>query len=148
MKEPRFDYCMDKDPDEMDGDEIRACSHKLLDPVEVDKRFDETNKDVLTIVVREDKSGMFDFMDDRTRYKARGSWIDGEGNRIEEDNAVFEAEFLDNSEEEIGKRVLDLLEEYNKKVVNETILYAREHDIEGSTLDWEDEERTRLEEHL
>lgn len=144
MSRPTFNKCLNEDAENLSPDEIKACTSKLLDPDKVEKRFDDTNKDVLTLVIREDKSGMFDFMGDRTSYKAVGSWKNPEGKRIKEDNTVFQTEFLDNSEEEIGERILNLLDQYNDKVVDESVLYAREHSIEGSTLKWADEGRTKV----
>ena len=116
-----------KDPLQLSSEEIKEELNKLL--FNPPKELNATDKELLTIIIRRDKAGLFDFLKAFTKWKVVGLW-----ESQEEKNLQIDIEFKDNREECIGNRILHLLYAYNKKIVGEEILYARTVPIEEGTL--------------
>jgi hypothetical protein len=97
---------------------------------------DASDRETLTIIIRKDKVGHFyDFLMAFTEWAATGAWKGPEMDTpLVEKNVVLEIEFLDSKDECIGRRIIDLLEAYNKKVVKETVLYSITKPVEEGTL--------------
>jgi len=123
-----------KKPEDLEPDEIKKEVSELLYDKTKWKECGATDRELVSIVVRADKAGHFDFLQAVTEWKAIGKWKpDGE---IEiEPNVAMEVEFMDVPKDEcIGKRLIELLKAYNKKVVREDVLYARTVPVEEGTL--------------
>jgi len=94
------------------------------------ERPERTDPELLTIVIRKDKAGLFDFMKAYTEWDSIGKWEE-----LEEGNVSIEVQFKDTPEEDIGKELMEQLKKYNEKVVGEELLYARTVPVEETTLD-------------
>jgi len=92
--------------------------------------------EIMTITVLQPKSKEFQFLKAHTRFGAVGSWVNKQkGNKFEDEkNAVIQVEFLDTPNEAVGKSLLNLLNDYNKKYVKEESLYVRTQPVEESSL--------------
>jgi len=126
-----FGMCMAEDTEKMKTQEIQDCVRTLLFDEKFQKKYDATDKEKLTLIVREDKSGHFDFLrnESLTEWKSIGSW-----RGLKEKNEQMEVEFKDRKDEKIGQRLMELLNAFNKRVIGEELLYARTTPIEESTL--------------
>ncbi|GAJ05114.1 unnamed protein product [marine sediment metagenome] len=111
-------------------DELNA----LLYAEEIQKACKAEDRELLSIIVPRSKACNFDFLTGKTEWKVRGKWKrPDEGFDIEK-NVQLDVEFKDAADECVGKRVIDLLKAYNKKLVDETLLYARTIPVEEGTL--------------
>jgi hypothetical protein len=86
-------------------------------------------KKLLTIVIRRDKEGKFNFLKSETEWRGVGTW---KKYRHEKD-AIIEVEFKDRGDFKT-KKLLPKLEQYNKVAVGEEKLYARVTPVTASTL--------------
>lgn len=86
-------------------------------------------KKLLTIVIRRDKEGKFNFLKSETEWRGVGTW---KKYRHEKD-AIIEVEFKDRGDFKT-KRLLPKLEQYNKAAIGEEKLYARVTPVTASTL--------------
>ena len=86
-------------------------------------------KKLLTIIVKRDKHGKFDFLKAETEWEGVGTWRKFK----HEKDAVIEVEFKDKDSFKT-KRLMPLLEKYNELVVGEKKLYARVTPVDVSSL--------------
>ena len=90
---------------------------------------EQTDSELLEITVRADKTKYFNFLKGYTRWGVEGRW-----RKLDEKNELLEIQFKDTPKEAVGNELMDLLKEYNRKVVKEKTLYARTISIEESSL--------------
>jgi len=96
--------------------------------------------EMLSIMIRRDKVGDFDFLKAKTEWATVGFWETDKN--PPEPNMQIDVIFWDipkshpqdSCREAVGLRLMELLEEYNKKVVGEKLLYARTQPVEETTL--------------
>ncbi|MBA7506547.1 hypothetical protein ES706_05238 [subsurface metagenome] len=122
------------DPDKMSVQAIQDELNILLFDGKFQTACDATDRELLTIIIARPKAHHFDFLLGKTEWKVRGKWKRPEDNFDIEENVQLDIEFKDSAEESIGKRIIELLKAYNKKVVLEALLYARTIPIEEGTL--------------
>ena len=123
-----------KNPEALEPNEIVKEIRELLYDEKKWKECGATNRELLSIVVKADKAGHFDFLQAVTEWKAVGKWKP-DGEVMIEPNVAMEVEFMDVPKDEcIGERLIELLKAFNKKVVREEILYARTMPVEEGTL--------------
>ncbi|MCK9598326.1 MAG: hypothetical protein M0R06_04755 [Sphaerochaeta sp.] len=117
-------------------DEIKAEVTALLYDEEVGKACNARDRELLSIVVLRSKAHLFDFLEASTIWKVLGRWQDPQqgGKLVDEPNVQIDVQFRDAVDECVGKRLVDLLEEYNKQVVGEQLLYTRTIPIEEGSL--------------
>lgn len=116
----------------MTVDEIQSEINKLLYDDATQRVLGATDREMLTIVILKEKAHFFDFLRGRTYWGVRGAWK--EDGVLMEDNVQLDIEFKDRPDEAVGKRLIELLKEYNRKAVGETVLYARTLPVEEGTL--------------
>lgn len=119
--------------------EKRKLQKEIVDLLYSAKSYNgNTPKDheVLTITVLQKKNPHFQFLKAHTRWGAVGSWVNEEkGHKfMDEKNSIIQVEFLDTHNEALGRRLMQLFDDYNKKYVKEDSLYVRTHPIEESSL--------------
>ena len=90
---------------------------------------EQKDSELLEITVRADKTKYFNFLKGYTRWGVEGRW-----RKLDEKNELLEIQFKDTPKEAVGNELMDLLKEYNRKVVKEKTLYARTISIEESSL--------------
>ncbi|MBU2534487.1 MAG: hypothetical protein KKB37_17240 [Alphaproteobacteria bacterium] len=123
-----------KSPEDLDPNEIKEEIAELLYDKKKRKECGATDRELLSIVVRADKAGHFDFLQAVTEWKVIGKWKP-DGAVMIEPNVSMDVEFMDVPKAEcIGERLIELLKAYNKKVVREDVLYARTIPVEEGTL--------------
>ncbi len=95
------------------------------------KELGATDRELITIVIRQDKTHFFDFLKEHAliNWRTVGIW-----ERQVEPNLQIEVESRDNQQECLGNRLMHLLFAYNKKEVKEQVLYARTTPLEEGTL--------------
>ena len=120
-----------RDPMEMSVQEIKDEIVKILYDADYFKELGATDRELITIVILQDKAHFFDFLKEHalTKWSTVGIW-----EKQVESNLQIEVEFRDNEGECLGNRVMHLLYSYNKKVVKEQVLYARTTPLEEGTL--------------
>ncbi len=120
-----------KDPMRMSVQVIKNEVVKLLYDADYFKELGATDRELITIVIRQDKAHFFDFLKEHamTNWRTVGIW-----EKLVESNLQIEVEFRDNQQECLGNRLMHLLYAYNKKEVKEQILYARTTPLEEGTL--------------
>jgi len=114
--------------------DIQDCINSLLFDERAQMELGATDRELLTIVVVESKAQHFNFLQGYTSWKTIGSWLGPGGKVAREHNVQIDIEFKDSPDEKVGKRLIDLLREYNKQVVKEQLLYARTAPLEEGTL--------------
>jgi len=134
MSEIKCGCISPKNPEALEPNEIVKEIRELLYDEKKWKECGATNRELLSIVVKADKAGHFDFLQAVTEWKAVGKWKP-DGEVMIEPNVAMEVEFMDVPKDEcIGERLIELLKAFNKKVVREEILYARTMPVEEGTL--------------
>ena len=118
-----------KDPKDMSPEEIKKEMVELLFSEEFRKKIGARDRELLTIVILQEKAHYFDFLKGYTSWKTVGKW-----EKLVEHNLQIDIEFFDTEDEAVGNRLMDLLYEYNNKVVKEDMLYARTAPLEEGTL--------------
>lgn len=93
----------------------------------------KVDKKILTIVVDRKKDDRFDFLRAKTEWFAKGEWR-GAKKLYTDNNIIFEVEFKDDRYGRTSKKLMKLLDNYNRKKIKEEKLYARVTDIERSSL--------------
>lgn len=132
--------CMRTPATLLKDDELKSCMNTLLYDVRARRYLGAKERESLNIVVKREKADNFNFLEGFTRWSAIGSWreIDEKGNVVkefpEEENYYIEIEFKDTKDRRIGKKLLELLGEFNKRVVREDLLYATIKPIIEGTL--------------
>ena len=122
------------EPERMPVQAIQDELNALIYDEEVRKACDAEDRELLSIIIVQPKAHHFDFLTGKTEWKVRGKWKrPDEGFDIEK-NVQLDVEFKDAADECVGKRIIELLKAYNKKVVSEELLYARTMPIEEGTL--------------
>ena len=105
----------------MSESELKGCINQLL----FRPTKNQTDKELLSLVVLRDKKDKFDFLEGYTKWNAIGTWreVNEKGNVLKEypkeKNIQLEVEFRDTPDESVGNRLMDLFKEFNKKVVKE-----------------------------
>jgi hypothetical protein len=132
--------CMRTPATLLTDDEIKKCMNTLLYDVRARKLLGAKERESLNIVIKREKADNFNFLEGFTRWGAVGSWreLDKEGKVVkefpEEENYYIEIEFKDTKDRKIGKKLLELLTEFNKRVVKEDLLYVTIKPIIEGTL--------------
>jgi len=90
---------------------------------------EQTDPELLEIVIRKDKASLFDFLKGYTEWKAQGRW-----DMLDENNIVIQIQFKDTEGEAVGKELKELFKAYNTEVVKEDLLYFRTLPIEETSL--------------
>ena len=132
--------CVNENPNKLSDSELKSCINTIIYNPEAQKKLGATDREQLNIVILRDKANKLDFLEGYTKWKSIGSWreISPEGEVIkefpEEKNMSIEVEFKDRPDERIGKRLLELLSEVNRRWIKEKLLYAFTEPIEESTL--------------
>jgi hypothetical protein len=132
--------CMRTPVASLTDDEIKNCMNTLLYDVRARKLLGARERESLNIVIKREKAHNFNFLQGFTRWGAVGSWrkVDEKGNVVEEfpeeKNYYIEIEFKDTKDRKIGKKLLELLGEFNKRVVKEDLLYVTIKPIIEGTL--------------
>jgi len=132
--------CMTEKPERLSDAELKACINTLLFNPLAQKELGATDRESLNIVVLRSKAHHFKFLEGYTSWKSVGSWreVTPEGIIIkeypEEKNVNIEIEFKDRPDEKIGKRLMELFTEFNRRFVKEQLLYVHTKPIEESTL--------------
>jgi hypothetical protein len=92
--------------------------------------------EILTIIIPENKSDIFNFLKAVTETKITGTWNDPEevSNDDHTNNIGFQIEFSDTKDGILGTAAFVALQLINLLEVNEQILYARLENIERSSL--------------
>jgi len=93
------------------------------------EKQDQTDPEVLTIVILKEKAHYFDFLKGYTKWGAKGRW-----ETLDENNIILEIQFKDTKQEKVGLRIKTLLGRYNKLVVKEDLLYFRTVPVEETSL--------------
>ena len=122
------------EPHKMSVQAIRDELNDLLFVEEVQKACDAKDRELLSIIIAQPKAHLFDFLQGKTEWKVRGKWRRPDNGFDIERNVQLDVEFKDALDECVGKRIIDLLKAYNKKVVAEELLYARTIPVEEGTL--------------
>jgi len=121
-------------PEEMSPQAIQDELNALLYDEQVRKACKAEDRELLSIIIAQPKAPLFDFLTGKTEWKVRGKWRRPDDGFDIERNVQLDVEFKDAADECVGKRVIELLKAYNKKVVSEELLYARTIPIEEGTL--------------
>lgn len=94
------------------------------------KKPDQVDKEVLSIVILRDKANYLDFLKGFTKIDVEGTWK----NYPNEKNFQYDVEFLDSKDEYYGNRLMQLFNELNDNEIGEDVLYVRTVPVEESTL--------------
>lgn len=97
---------------------------------------EQIDKEIIYITVLKGKAGYFDFLKGYTRINAVGNWKNTRTGKAYKDEAdyEFEIEYKDDKTGRVGHRLIELLEEYNARVIKEDLLYVRSEKVDESTL--------------
>ena len=131
---------MNENPSKLSDGELKNCINTIMFNDEAKKELGATDRESLNIVVLRSKAKAFDFLQGYTEWKSIGTWreVSPEGKVIkeypQEKNVYLEIEFKDRPDEKIGKRLIELFTEFNKRFVKEELLYVHTVPIEESTL--------------
>lgn len=124
---PPYEECMHGDFD--NSPEIKACINRLL--YNPDESKEELEPELLTIVLDRSKAHHLDFLRNWTESYTIGTWEECE----DEKNVQFDIQFDDTKDEEIGKRLEELLGKLNENVIGEDLLYFRTTPVEETSLE-------------
>lgn len=94
-----------------------------------DPEQNQTDPEVLTIVILKEKAHHFDFLKGYTEWGVKGRW-----ETLDEQNYQIEIQFKDTKKEKVGLRIKTLLKNYNKLAVGEDLLYFRTVPVEETSL--------------
>lgn len=125
--------CMTSSISGMAPRRMRGCINTLL--FKTPRNLKATDPELLSIVVLRNKKRHFDFLEGRTRWNTMGDWKDPTGKAYDsEKNIQLDIQFKDRKDEMIGKRLIELFNGYNKRVVGEQLLYSRTVPVEETSL--------------
>ena len=96
----------------------------------------QTEKELISIIILKDKAGYFDFLTGYTQTDVVGRWKNEKTTQVydNESNVEFVVEYKDDEKGDTGHRLIELLDEYNHRVVQEDLLYVRSEKIDESSL--------------
>ncbi|MFY7670793.1 hypothetical protein ACOSP6_06860 [Tenacibaculum sp. MEBiC06402] len=99
-------------------------------------RIPRSREEILTIIIPESKSDIFNFLKAVTETKITGTWNDPEdiSNDDHTNNIELQIEFSDTKDGILGTAAFVALQLINLLEINEQILYARLENIERSSL--------------
>jgi hypothetical protein len=90
---------------------------------------DQTDKELLTIEIPKEKEHHLNFLNAYTKSESIGVW-----KQYKDKNVQYEIQFKDSKDERYGNRLMELLNQLNKKEIKEEQIYARTEPREESTL--------------
>lgn len=102
---------------------------KELNELIFNPKQDQTDPEVLTIIILKEKAHYFDFLKGYTEWGVKGRW-----ETLDEKNFLIEIQFQDTKKEKVGMRIKKLLKDYNKLAVGEDLLYFRTVPVEETSL--------------
>lgn len=123
---------VNKDIPFMTTDAIRQSINQILFKPEKG----QTEKEVMHIVILKDKAEHFDFLMGYTMDEVTGRWKNEANAKVydNESNYEFVIEYKDDEKGNTGHRLLELLDEYNHRVIQEDLLYVRSEKVDESSL--------------
>ena len=90
---------------------------------------DAVDSEVVTIDVPRSKKKDFEFLKAYTEYPTVGKW-----KQYKDKNLQIEVQFKDAKDEKYGKRLMSLLQKFNKEKLKEEQIYARTTPVEETTM--------------
>jgi len=133
-------FCLSERPERMTEKEIKGCINGLIFNEKWQREVGATDPESLNIVILREKAKHLNFLQGYTKWKSIGTWrqVTPEGKVIrvfpDEKNISLQIEFLDRPDEKVGKQLLKLFTELNKREIKEELLYSYTVPIEETTL--------------
>jgi hypothetical protein len=117
-------------------DNLKSQIAFFIDEVKEHKGEPTSDKEILTIVVHEDKFHHLNFLKAHTDWSATGFWKEATTGKKydEEENIVLQIEFLDTPSESVGRKLMKLFKRLNQLEIGERALYVRTTPVEESSL--------------
>ena len=128
-----FNVCVTEDVKKLTNEELKECINNLL--YRPYKELNAKDNELMTIIIEKSKQNKFDFLEGDTSWQTVGRWLDPDTNKVlKENNVQLDIQFRDNEKEEVGKRLMELFKELNRREIKEKVLLVRTIPIEETTL--------------
>lgn len=111
--------------------------NKFLYDVKKDDGVTLNQPKLLTILIKKEKEKEFNFLRDETEFNVKGLWHDKSHKAFKEKNAEIQIQYLDNKDDSVTKKLMNLFEQYNRNWVGEEALYVTSTPLDATSLDLE-----------